>query len=295
MVDEHPHTPVMAGDVLEGLGVRAGFFLADLTVGAGGHAAAFLRASAPTGRLFASDRDETALALARRRLEPEHDRVRWHHGDSLEALAVLEREGLRPDGILLDLGVSSMQLDEVDRGFSLREDAALDMRMDRRQARTAADLLAELARGELERVLREGDAPRAGGLARAIVERRRQRPFRSTGDLRRFVEERTGRRSGRIHPATQVFMALRMAVNDELPLLARTLPLAIERLAPAGRLAVISFHSGEDRLAKQAFREAQRRGQGRSLTAKPRRPGGREIARNARARSARLRVLERTP
>lgn len=295
MVDEHPHTPVMAGDVLDRLAVHPGFLLADLTVGAGGHAEAFLHASAPTGRLFASDRDTSALAIASERLADDAARIEWHHGDSEQALRHLAAREVRPDGILLDLGVSSMQLDDLERGFGLREDAALDMRMDRTLPRTAADLLAELSRGALEQVLREADEPRAARLAQALVERRRARPFRTTGDLRRFVEEATGRRGGRIHPATRVFMGLRMAVNDELPLLARTLPLAIERLAPHGRLAVIAFHSGEDRLVKHAFAAARQEGLGRALTDKPLRPGAREVARNKRARSARLRVFERCP
>jgi len=283
----------MAVEMPAWLGAAPGHVLVDLTVGGGGHAAGWLRATAPTGTVVASDRDASALALARRELAPFGERVRWLHGTAPECLARLADEGLGADAILLDLGLSSMQLDDPGRGFSLRDDGPLDMRMDRGQELTAADLLNTASPQELERALREwGGEPAASRVVRAIVARRATRPFRSTGDLRTVVESALGHRGGRIHPATRTFQGLRIAVNRELELLEQALPLARALLAPGGRLAVLSFHSGEDRLVKQAFRAAEREGD-ELLTPKAVVPGREEIRINPRSRSARLRVLRR--
>jgi 16S rRNA (cytosine1402-N4)-methyltransferase len=290
-LDRPRHVPVMAGDVLAFLLPAPDRVLLDLTVGAGGHAEAFLQASAPTGRVLGVDRDATALELARARLAPFGARARLVHGDFVTALARLSEEGLRPDAVLADLGVSSMQLDDPARGFSLREDALLDMRMDSRQGATAADLLNRASEDELVQMLRDlADEPAAERLARAFVARRRERPFRSTGDLRVVVETTLGSRGGRIHPATRTFQALRMAVNDELGQLTAMLPAALERLAPGGRLVVLSFHSGEDRIVKDFFARAAREGH-ELLTRRPQLPGRDEQRTNRRSRSARLRAL----
>jgi 16S rRNA (cytosine1402-N4)-methyltransferase len=287
------HSPVMAVEMPAWLGAAPGHILVDLTVGGGGHAAGWLRATAPTGTVVASDRDASALALARRELAPFGERVRWLHGTAPECLARLADEGLRADAILLDLGLSSMQLDDPGRGFSLRDDGPLDMRMDRGQERTAADLLNTASPQELEHALREwGGEPGAARVVRAIVARRATRPFRSTGDLRTLVESALGHRGGRTHPATRTFQGLRIAVNRELELLEQALPRARALLAPGGRLAVLSFHSGEDRIVKQAFRAAEREGD-ELLTPKAVVPGREEIRINPRSRSARLRVLRR--
>ncbi|MGQ0552139.1 MAG: 16S rRNA (cytosine(1402)-N(4))-methyltransferase RsmH [Planctomycetota bacterium] len=291
------HVPVMAGQVLNLLGASPGQVLADLTVGAGGHAGQFLRATAPTGTVIACDRDESALALARERLAEFGARVRFLHGTAPECLALLQAEvrgGARaPDGLLLDLGVSSMQLDELERGFSLHGDAPLDMRMDPSRGETAAAWLARASAEELERALREdGGEPAASRVARALIERRARRPIRTTGDLREIIEQALHRRGGRVHPATRSFQALRMQVNRELPLLQEALTLALALLPPGGVLAVLSFHSGEDRLVKQAFREAGRQGF-ELLTPHALAPERSEVVANRRSRSAHLRAVRR--
>jgi 16S rRNA (cytosine1402-N4)-methyltransferase len=283
----------MAVEVVALLGSAPGHILADLTVGAGGHAGVFLRATAPTGRVLASDRDTVALDLARERLAEFGDRVTYTHADWVSALERLADDGVEPDAILMDLGVSSMQLDEPERGFSLREDGPLDMRMDQSGGPTAADFLNTAKETELETALAAwGEEPHAAKIARAIAKRRRERPFRTTGDLRTLVETALGRRFGRIHPATRTFQAVRMAVNREMALLEAAVPAAIERLAPGGRLAILSFHSGEDRVVKHLFREAARES-GELLTKKPARATREERAKNRRSRSARLRVYRK--
>ncbi|RKY22669.1 MAG: 16S rRNA (cytosine(1402)-N(4))-methyltransferase [Planctomycetota bacterium] len=288
------HVPVMAGDFLRLVGAAPGQLLVDLTVGAGGHTRAFLEASAPTGQVLASDRDEHALQLAGANLADVAERVQFTHGDCVSRLRSLAADGVRPDVVLLDLGVSSMQLDQPERGFSLRVDAPLDMRMDRSGGETAAELLARVSEDELVTLLRDGgDVRGARRLAAAVVERRARRPFRTTGDLRELIERLAGRAGGRVHPATQAFQALRMAVNAELPLLIEALPLALQLLPPGAHLAVLAFHSGEDRLVKQAFRAASDAGVAELLTKRPVQAGRDEVRANRRARSAKLRVLRR--
>jgi len=284
----------MVAEVLEALAPRPGATLLDLTLGAGGHSAAWLQASAPDGRVVGCDRDPSALELASARLADHAGRLTTWHGTSAECLARAADEGLEPDAILIDLGVSSMQLDQLERGFLLREDALLDMRMDTSRGETAAEYLAHVREDDLADVLHHyGDEPRARGLARAIVERRKRRPIRTTGDLRDLVAQTLRRAGGKVHPATRTFQALRMVVNDELPLLEQSLPLALALLPPGGRLAVIAFHSGEDRLVKQAFRAASDAGQVELLTRRPLRPGRDEVHANRRSRSARLRAARR--
>ncbi len=288
------HLPVMAGEVLSWLGSVPGSLLVDLTVGGGGHADAFLRATAPTGRVLAADRDAVALSEARTVLRPHGARVRFVHGPMTAVLGTLLTGRERADAVLMDLGVSSMQLDEPARGFSLRDDGPLDMRMDRDGGGpTAAEWLAQTPEAEIERVLRAyGDEPAAGRIARAIAARRGQRPLRSTGDLRTLVEQAVGRKGGRIHPATRAFQAIRIAVNRELDELVEALPLALRLLVPGGRLVVLAFHSGEDRIVKTAFRELAAAGH-ELLTPRALLPTRAESHDNPRARSARLRVLRR--
>lgn len=292
--DRMSHVPVMAAEFIRLVDARPGQLLVDLTVGAGGHTRAFLDATVPTGRVIAADRDGEALELAEVELADVASRVSFQHGDSQSVLIDLTRRAVRPDAILLDLGVSSMQLDDIDRGFSLREDGPLDMRMDGTQQKTAAEIVNRTGAEELERMLREdADEHRARVIVAAIVDRRRRRLFRTTGDLRSVIEGALRIRGGRIHPATRTFQALRMATNAELPLLRESIPAALRCLAPQGCLVVLAFHSGEDRIVKQALRAAASDGLGEVLTPKPVVAAREETRINRRARSARLRAFRK--
>jgi len=285
------HEPALLAESLELLAVRPGGFWVDGTVGAGGHAAEILRRSAPDGRLLATDRDAEALAAAAQTLAPFGERARLLQADFRELPDLVEEA---PSGILLDLGVSSMQLDRAERGFSLKSDGPLDMRMDPRHGFTAADVVNRLPEAELADVIyRYGEERASRRIARRIVEARRRSPFRTTLELAEVVRSAARRPRGRgIDPATLTFQALRIHVNGELEGLGEALARLARRLAPRGRLAVIAFHSLEDREVKQAFRSLSTGGF-RLLTRKPVRPGGDETRRNPRARSARLRAIER--
>jgi len=285
------HEPVLLAETLELLAVRPGGFWVDGTVGAGGHAAEILTRSAPDGRLLASDRDAEALAAAAQTLAPFAARARLLQADYRELPALIEEP---PDGILLDLGVSSLQLDRAERGFSLKSDGPLDMRMDRRGGITAADVVNRLPEAELADIIyRYGEERASRRIARRIVETRRRSPFRSTLELAEVVRSAARRPRGRgMDAATLTFQALRIHVNRELEGLGDVLASLARRLAPRGRLAVIAFHSLEDREVKQAFRSLAAAGF-RLLTRKPVRPGEDEVRRNARSRSARLRAIER--
>jgi len=285
------HEPALLAESLELLAVRAGGFWVDGTVGAGGHAAEILRRSAPAGRLLATDRDADALAAAAETLAPYGARVRLLQADYRDLPDLVEEA---PNGILLDLGVSSMQLDRAERGFSLKSDGPLDMRMDPRGGITAADVVNRLPEAKLADIIyRYGEERASRRIARRIVETRRRSPFRTTFQLADVVRAAARRPRGRgIDPATLTFQALRIHVNRELEGLGDALARLARRLAPHGRLAVIAFHSLEDREVKQAFRSLAREGF-RVLTRKPVRPGDDEVRRNPRARSARLRAIER--
>jgi 16S rRNA (cytosine1402-N4)-methyltransferase len=286
----------------------------DGTLGGGGHAEAILELIGPTGTLIGLDVDAEALAASAARLARFGDRVRLEHASFRDLGRVLRELSVdRVDAVLLDLGVSSPQIDAPERGFRFSEESAdvtpLDMRMDRRLFATAADLLATASAGEIERWLREyGELPHAARLARAIDEARREAPLRTTRDLLRVVERARVGGGRRHHPATLVFQALRIAVNDELGALADGLDAAIDALAPGGRLAVIAYHSLEDRLVKQRLRDAARgctcpprqpvctcgrTPQLRIVTTRALRAGDAEVRTNPRARSARLRIAER--
>ncbi len=312
MEGEFRHLSVLPGEVLELLQPQSGGFYLDGTVGGGGHARLLLEASSPGGRLVGLDRDPAALAKAADTLRPYADRVHLEHAnfvDAGEVLVQLGMEGL--DGILLDLGVSSHQLDTAERGFSFRQDAPLDMRMDPTRGRTAADLLASATVEELRQIFRDyGEERFAGRIARKIVARREIAPLLRTVELAKLVMDVVpgGRVPARIHPATRVFQALRIAVNGELDHVARGVAAAIDLLKPGGRLAVISFHSLEDRIVKRLFLEEARgcicpprlpvcqcghTPRVALLTRKGIRAGEPELAINPRARSAVLRGIRR--
>ncbi|MFQ5616294.1 MAG: 16S rRNA (cytosine(1402)-N(4))-methyltransferase RsmH [Anaerolineales bacterium] len=302
------HKPVLYHEIIHALQPHSEGLYVDGTVGAGGHAWGILKASSPGGRLLGLDVDPQALALARERLAPFGERVTLLHGSYTTLGTQLAALGwVTVDGILLDLGVSSMQLDTPGRGFSFREDAPLDMRFDPSDegAVTAADLVNTLPERELANLLyRFGDERRSRQVARAVVQ---VRPIRTTTQLASVVAGATSG-GGRLHPATRTFQALRIAVNRELESLESVLPQAIDTLAPGGRLAVIAFHSLEDRIVKDFFwRESrdcicppkqpvctcQHRAIVRIITRKPLRPAREETRNNPRARSARLRVAEK--
>jgi 16S rRNA (cytosine1402-N4)-methyltransferase len=290
------HLPVLLAGVLEGLAPRPGGRYIDGTLGGGGHAAALLEASRPDGRLLGIDADQDALIASRARLEPFGKRAQIVHGNFRTIGAIAEAHGLvRVDGVLLDLGVSSHQLDSPSRGFSFQGDAPLDMRLDQSEGPTAADLIQELPEGELaDLIFRYGEERGSRRVARFIGEARRRGRITSTGELAAVVARALGGRHGRIHPATRTFQALRIAVNDELGSLEAALPQAVGLLAPGGRLAVISFHSLEDRIVKLFFRAEAAQGRLQILTKKPIEATEEEARSNPRSRSAKLRVAERT-
>ncbi len=271
----------MVAEVIGFLGGRG--TVVDMTVGLGGHAEALLEAG--VGRVVGVDRDASALEHASRRLAPYGDRFRPVHASFSEAPL-----GEPADGVLYDLGVSSMQLDEASRGFSYRLAGSLDMRMDQEEGPRAKDLVNTLPEEELARILFEyGEERRSRQVARAIVRTRARKPFETTDDLVRVVAGAVGGRRGGPHPARRTFQALRIAVNRELEELSASLPRAAELLAPGGRVVIIAYHSLEDRIVKRYFLGEARL---RVLMKRPLRPSEEETARNPRARSARLRAAE---
>ncbi|MGE5361967.1 MAG: 16S rRNA (cytosine(1402)-N(4))-methyltransferase RsmH [Bacteroidales bacterium] len=290
------HEPVMTAEVLELLRPsRSGVFV-DCTLGAAGHAEALLEAGA--SRLLGIDRDPSAIAGARARLARWGDRVELIHADYRALADVLDARGIAAvDGILADLGLSSMQIEGEGRGFSFQRDEPLDMRMDTSQGPTAAELIARVSEQDLARVIFEyGEERHARRVARSIVTARDAGPITTTGTLAAIARRAAGGRGWqRIDPATRTFQAIRIWVNEELQGLDRFIADACERLRPGGRLAAITFHSLEDRVVKHTLRGlAQSPGSAiRVLTKKPVRPGDDEVARNPRARSAKLRAAER--
>lgn len=301
------HIPVLLPAVLAALQPRPGARFIDATVGGAGHALAVLQAAQPGGRLLGIDADPAALAAAAARLGAAGlpaASFTLVHGHFAELAALARQHGFSAvDGILLDLGVSSYQLDTAARGFSFAADGPLDMRLDPGSGPTAADLVNQLDEQELADVIyRYGEERGSRRIARLIVERRRQAPITTTGELAALVQRAIGRGGReRIHPATRTFQALRIAVNQELAQLEAALPQAVALLRPGGRLAVISFHSLEDRIVKQFFRAESGYGAGELqhpprltvLTRKPIVADAAECAANPRARSAKLRVAER--
>jgi 16S rRNA (cytosine1402-N4)-methyltransferase len=305
----YSHTPVMVAEVLGMLEPKSGCKYLDGTVGGGGHAVAILAASGPDGWLLGLDRDAEAVRAAVERLAPFAGRFELRHASFADAAAWVPAGSF--DGALLDLGISSYQLETAERGFSLQRDGPLDMRFDRSMGTTAAQLLNQLEVEELARLFWElGGERHARPIARAIERERRVRPLERTPQLAALVE-RVARRAGRhTHPATKVFQALRLAVNDELGSLRRGLAAVWGGLRLGGRLAVISFHSGEDRVVREFGRglvrdyevsaevdvpelRRPRASLARWITRKAVRPGRAELTVNARARSAQLRCLEK--
>jgi len=302
------HIPVLADEVRELLAVRPGETVVDATFGAGGHSRLLAQDLAGRGKLVAIDRDPGAKSYFDRFKAAAGVEVRFLRGDFAVVLTQLAANGIGADAILLDLGISSMQVDRPERGFSYATDAPLDMRMDPSSETSAADVVNTWDERELVTIFRRyGEERYAKPIARAIVRQRAERPFTRTGELVDTIKLAipTPARFGEGHPAKRVFQALRIAVNDELGQLEAALPAALQMLRPGGRLAVISFHSLEDRIAKR-FVAAQAKGCTcppdfpvcvcgkeptlRSLTRKPVRPGRHETDANPRAASARLRV-----
>jgi 16S rRNA (cytosine1402-N4)-methyltransferase len=300
------HIPVLYEEVLALLQPQANGRFIDGTVGAGGHTAGILTASAPKGRVLAFDRDPEAIQFAQAQLTEFADRVEFVTSSYSEMDSLAPAYGfIDCDGILLDLGLSSRQLHDADRGFSFMKEGPLDMRFDPRSGQTAADLVNNLSEAALIDIFwRYGEVKNSRQVARAIVSKR---PFHTTTQLANIIPQQ-GRKRSRIHPATLVFQALRIAVNRELEIVEAGVLAAIDLLKPGGRLAVISFHSLEDRFVKQTFRQLSRTDEDapelptgkrplqpilRLITHKPIKASEVEIMRNARSRSARLRVAEK--
>lgn len=286
------HEPVMCAEVIEAIAPRSGGVYADATVGDAGHACAILDASAPDGRVVAVDRDPAAVERARARLAAYGTRAVVVHGDYADLDAILAREGApRVQGLVADLGVSSMQLGDAARGFSFAATGPLDMRMDTTRGETLAQLLDRVNEQELADLLfRYGEERRSRPIARRILEARDAGALADTADLRRAVVRAKGHGHGRIDPATLTFQALRIAVNDELGRVETLLGLLADVLDDGGVAAILSFHSLEDRLVKRRFvddPDLER------LTKKPRIASDEECRRNPRARSAKLRVARR--
>jgi 16S rRNA (cytosine1402-N4)-methyltransferase len=301
------HVPVLYEEILRGLAIKSGGRYIDGTVGGGGHARGILLASAPDGRLLGLDCDPAAIAQADQTLSPFGDRACLVRARFTAMGPVAQLHAFNPcDGVLLDLGLSSDQLGDSERGFSFQTTGPLDMRLDPTGATTADGLVNGLAETELADILYHyGEERRSRRVARAIVA---ERPIHTTTGLAAIVARALGGAPGHLHPATRTFQALRIAVNDELGALRAVLPTAIGLLVTGGRLAVISFHSLEDRIVKQTLRDASRdcicppgipecrcqhRATVRLVTSRPIRPGAGEVAANPRARSARLRIAER--
>ena len=293
------HRPVMLEEVLTWLHPRAGGIYLDGTIGAGGHSRAILEASGPGGRIIGLDRDAAAVASARETLAPFGERaviMQADYKDAMEVVRGVTARGL--DGALLDLGVSSMQLDQAARGFSFMAEGPLDMRMDQRESLTAADLVNRLTEQELTRILFEyGEERYARRIARAIIRRRERDPILTTLSLVDVIRGAVppSYLHGRLHCATRTFQALRIAVNHELDGFDASLRRMAGLLRPEGRLVVLSFHSLEDRIVKHTFRALAAVADAgfAVLTKRPLTPSDRECAENPRARSAKLRVLER--
>lgn len=305
--DRYPHQPVLYHEVLDALAPVSGCDYVDGTLGAGGHAEGILRASAPQGRLLGLDLDLEALAIARQRLSVYQKRVILQHSSYHQAPELLKNIGWPTvQGILLDLGVSSMQIDRSQRGFSFSEDGPLDMRFDQSSGEPASDLVNTLREEALSKLIYDYAEERyARRIAKAII---KARPIHTTRALAAVIKAAVPHYASPIHPATRTFQALRIAVNKELETLAAALPNLVECLAPGGRIVIISFHSLEDRIVKAFFKKESTDclcppeqpictcGHSAALkliNRKPLRPSEEEIQDNPRARSARLRVAEK--
>ena len=295
----HSHIPVLVDEVVFWLQPKPNGCYVDCTLGPGGTSARILQACGGNGRLIAIDQDAHAIELAHETLKPYIDNVSFHCGNFRDLGSILDSAGVRRvDGFLFDLGISSVQLAEAERGFSFQEDGPLDMRMDPSQGVPAGDLVNRMPETELANVIFEfGEERLSRRIARAIVRERANAPLRTTSELASVIQRSVppAYRHGRLHPATRTFQALRIAVNNELAVITPALHEAVDRLSPGGRACVISFHSLEDRLVKYTFRDlAQESDKGvRILTKKPCVASDEERRKNPRARSAKLRVIEK--
>ncbi|MBI3753345.1 MAG: 16S rRNA (cytosine(1402)-N(4))-methyltransferase RsmH [Deltaproteobacteria bacterium] len=309
---EFKHISVMPQEVIKFLECKPGGVYVDGTVGGGGHAELILRASAPTGRIIGMDWDEDAIGAAKKRLMDYSERLTLVRENFAHIKRVMEDLNInKADGILLDLGVSSYHLERPDRGFSFRFDAPLDMRMDKRQKKTAYSVVNESSLQELETIIRTyGEERWARRIAMAIVERRRHGLIAATKELSDLVSSAIPKRfhPKDIHPATRTFQAIRIAVNDELNNLKKAVDDSVELLAPEARMVIISFHSLEDRIVKESLRRFEKgcvcpddfpkcicgiKPKLKIITRKPVTPSPEEISKNPRARSAKLRAAER--
>ncbi|VTS04638.1 16S rRNA (cytosine(1402)-N(4))-methyltransferase RsmH [Tuwongella immobilis] len=302
------HVPVMLAEVLSALGELNAKTVVDCTLGYAGHSSELLRRVGPTGKLVAFDFDPQNIAAAETRLSTIGHPFSLHHGNYAGLVQALAGEEIfQIDGVLADLGMSSMQVDDPQRGFSFMREGPLDMRMDPTRGKTAGELLATIPLDELTTALTElGDEPQAEKIARAIVNERKSRSFQTTTELREFIlqaapvklEFQAAKRpvpewQQRIRPVARVFQTLRILVNRELANLTALLRAMPGLLKPGGRIVLISFHSGEDRIIKQAFRDGQRAGVYSTISEEPIRPGHAERFSNPRSRSAKLRWAER--
>jgi 16S rRNA (cytosine1402-N4)-methyltransferase len=288
----YSHTPVLLEEAMQFLDPRPGGRFIDATLGAGGHTLELLRRTAPGGTVLAIDQDESALSGARETLASFGSRVIFVHSNFKEVGSAAVEHGFMPcDGVLADIGISSMMVDDPSRGFSFMREGPLDMRMDRRQPLTAGDVVNTYSEKEIADILYTyAEERRSRPLARSIV---RSRPLQSTTDLVRAVERVSGgKRFGQIHPATRTFQALRIYVNDELKSLETFLDSSMSVVRPGGRVVVITFHSLEDRIVKNRFRAPSV--PGRVLTKKVVKGSDEEVGRNPRARSAKLRAWEKS-
>jgi 16S rRNA (cytosine1402-N4)-methyltransferase len=288
------HLPVLVQEVMEALALREGMVVVDCTVGLGGHSVEILRRIGAGGKLIGMDLDEGNLQRAREKLSGENFSL--HKGNFAGVTKVLGELGIeKVDAVLADLGVASSQIDDPARGFSYREDGPLDMRMDNTRGATAADVVNRIGEEELAKMLLElGDEEDAAEIARLVVERREEKRIERTAQLMAIVCEARGftikRAAGaKLHPAARTFQALRMMVNRELANLQRLLALIPKIVRPGGRAAIVSFHSGEDRMVKRAFKDGWEMGVYSAIATEPVVAGEEEIRRNARSRSAKLR------
>lgn len=280
------HIPVLPDEVMAGLSLRSGMTVIDGTCGLGGHTALFAEAVGDTGKVLAFDKDERNLRIARERLSALCSRIQFVH----DSYVHMREYAQQVHGVLLDLGYSSAHVDDPERGFSFQADGPLDMRYNVHEGVTAADIVNGWSRDDLATLFRQwGEEPRSAQVAKAIFDARRGERIARTVQLADIVASVVPR-TGKIHPATRVFQALRIAVNDELGAVAQGIAAAIAVLAPGGRLAIISFHSLEDRLVKRAFLDTP---SVRVLTKKPIVAGRREQQENPRSRSAKLRIVEK--
>jgi len=308
---EFPHLPVLFHEIMDALQPKTGGRYVDCTLGAGGHSFGILEASSPDGQLLAFDLDASAIELAKQRLQSFGERANLQHASYLDLAATMRTFGWPGvDGIVIDFGVSSMQLDQPERGFSFREDGPLDMRFNPQTGHSAAQFLNSVEETELADILyKYGEEPKSRRIAAAICQRR---PFSTTSELADLIKETVGSFTPRgrkyIHPATKTFQAIRIAINHELEAVEKIIPMAVQALNPKGRLAVLTFHSLEDRIVKHYFQQESHdcicppeqlicncghQASIKRITKKPTRADITELKENKRARSAKLRIIEK--